>query len=56
MSLKFTGMCLVLFCLHLDEPALGSEMGGSQLMHNTENIFILFLFVCLFTVGCSTLD
>jgi hypothetical protein len=51
--LEFTGMCLVLSCLHLEEPALGSEEGGSQLMHNTENFFILF-FVCFFTVWCST--
>jgi hypothetical protein len=53
-KVKITVMCLVLFCLHVEEPVFGSEEGGSQLMHNTENFFILF--VCLFTVGCSTLD
>jgi len=28
--MKFTGMCLVLFCLDIEEPASGSEEGGSQ--------------------------
>jgi len=28
--LKFTGMCLVLFCLHVEELASGSEEGSSQ--------------------------
>jgi len=40
----------VLFCLDDEEPASGSEKRGSQLMHNTENLFILLF--CLFTVGC----
>ena len=42
---KFTGMCLVLFCLHVEEPASGSEEGGSQKMHNTY-ICLFCFFVC----------
>ena len=38
---KIIGMCSVLLCLHVDEPVSGSEEGGSQLMQNTENFFIL---------------
>jgi len=40
---KITGMCSVLLCLHIDQPASGSEDGSSQLMQNTEN---LLCFVC----------
>jgi len=39
----------VLSCLHVEEPASGSEEGSSQEMRNTERFFILFLY--LFTVG-----
>jgi len=39
------GMCSVLLCLHVDEPVSGSEGGGSQLMQNTGNFFML-CFVC----------
>jgi hypothetical protein len=46
---KFRGLCLGVFCLHVEEPASGSEEGSIQEMHNTEQFFILFL--CLFTVG-----
>jgi hypothetical protein len=42
---KIIGMCSVLLCLHVDQPASGSEEGGSQLMQNTENFFML-CFVC----------
>ena len=38
---KIIGMCSVLLCLHVDEPVSGSEEGGSQLMQNTENFFVL---------------
>jgi len=38
---KIIGMCSVLLCLHVDEPVSGSEGGGSQLMQNTENFFML---------------
>jgi hypothetical protein len=38
-------MCSVLLCLHVDEPVSGCEEGGSQLMQNTENFFML-CFVC----------
>ena len=42
---KITGMCSVLLCLHVEQPASGSEEEGSHLMRNTENICIL-CFVC----------
>jgi hypothetical protein len=42
---KIIGMCSVLLCLHVNEPVSGSEGGGSQLMQNTENFFML-CFVC----------
>jgi len=42
---KIMGMCSVLLCLHVDEPVSGCEGGGSQLMQNTENFFML-CFVC----------
>jgi hypothetical protein len=42
---KTTGMCSVLLCLHVVQPASGYEGGGSQLMKNTENICML-CFVC----------
>jgi len=36
----------MLLCLHVDQPLSGSEGGGgSQLMQNTENFFMLCL-VC----------
>jgi len=38
-------MCSVLLSLHVDEPVSGSEGGGSQLMQNIENFFML-CFVC----------
>jgi len=38
---KIIGMCSVLLFLHADEPVSGSEEGGSQLMQNTENFFML---------------
>jgi hypothetical protein len=38
---KIIGMCSVLLCLHVDEPVSGFEEGGSQLMQNTENLFML---------------
>ena len=38
-------MCWVLLCLHVEQPASGSEEGGSQFMQNTEN-FIMLCFVC----------
>jgi hypothetical protein len=42
---KIARICSVLFCLHVDQPASGSEEGGSQLMQNTEDFFML-CFVC----------
>jgi hypothetical protein len=42
---KIKRMCSLLLCLHVDEPVSGSEEGGSQLMQNTENFFML-CFVC----------
>jgi hypothetical protein len=38
-------MCSLLLCLHVDQLASGSEEGGSQVMQNTENFFML-CFVC----------
>jgi len=38
-------MCSVLLYLHVVQLASGSEDGGSQLMQNTENFFML-CFVC----------
>jgi hypothetical protein len=43
--LKITGICSVLLCLHVDQPASGSEEEGSQLMQNTDN-FNMLCFVC----------
>jgi hypothetical protein len=31
----------MLLCLHVDQPASGSEEGGSQLLQNTKNFFML---------------
>ena len=42
---KIIGMCSLLLCLHVDQPALGSVERGSQLMQNTENFFMFCLFV-----------
>jgi len=42
---KIIGMCSLLLCFHVDEPVSGSEEGGSQLMQNSENFFML-CFVC----------
>jgi hypothetical protein len=41
-------MCSVLLCLHVEQPASGSEEGGSQLMQNTD----FCMLYGLFTVGC----
>ena len=41
---KIIGMSSVLLCLHVDEPVSGSEGGGSQLMQNIENFFMLCFF------------
>jgi hypothetical protein len=35
---KITIMCSLLLWLHVDQPASGSEEGGSQVMQNTENL------------------
>jgi hypothetical protein len=50
---KITGMCSVLLCLHVDQPASGSEDGGSQLMKNTENLCCI-LFVHSWVQGKGT--
>jgi hypothetical protein len=42
---KTTGMCWMLLCLHVEYPVSDSEEGGSQVMWNTENSFML-CFVC----------
>ena len=39
--MKITGMCSVLLCLRVEQPVSGSEQGGSQLMRNLANFFIL---------------
>jgi hypothetical protein len=41
---KIIGLYSVLLYLHVDEPASGSGEGGSQLMQNIENFFMLFFF------------
>ena len=35
----------MLLCLHVEQPASGSEEGGGQFMQNTEN-FVMLCFVC----------
>ena len=40
-SFKITAVCSVPLCLHVVQPASGSEEGGSQLMRNTANICML---------------
>jgi len=47
-------MCSLLLCLHVDQPASGSEEGGSQVMQNTENFFMLCLFVHRWMQGKGT--
>ena len=42
---KITGGCSMLLCLCLEQPVSGLEEGGSQVMWNTENVFIS-CFVC----------
>jgi hypothetical protein len=47
---EITGMCSKRLCLHVEQRVSGAEEGGSQVMRNTENFFMLcFVF---FTVGC----
>ena len=48
--MNITGMCSVLLCLHVEQPVSGSEQGGSHLMQNFQNFFMLCCVV--FTVGC----
>jgi len=38
---EITGMCSKQLCLHVEQRVSGAEEGGSQVMLNTENVFML---------------